>query len=66
MRDPNRIKPFLDRFARVWMANPDLRFGQICEIICCVDAQREGVPQLFYIEDDRFIKELEKYFFGEK
>ena len=29
MRDPNRIRPFLNRVAEVWEKHPDLRFGQL-------------------------------------
>jgi len=29
MRDPKRIRPFLDQLARLWEQHPDLRFGQL-------------------------------------
>ena len=29
MRDPKRIRPFLDRLATTWERVPDLRFGQL-------------------------------------
>jgi len=29
MRDPKRIRPFLDELAHVWEKHPDMRFGQL-------------------------------------
>lgn len=29
MRDPNRIRPFLDVLAATWEKQPDMRFGQL-------------------------------------
>ena len=29
MRNPERIRPFLEKFAEEWAKNPDLRFGQM-------------------------------------
>lgn len=33
MRDPARIRPFLDKLAAKWEKYPDLRFGQLIENI---------------------------------
>lgn len=52
MRDPNRIKPFLETIAKCWSQVPDWRFGQLIENI----KNRLLIKDLFYIED----KELEE------
>lgn len=31
MRDPRRIQPMLDKLARLWYSNTDLRMGQLIE-----------------------------------
>jgi NTP pyrophosphatase (non-canonical NTP hydrolase) len=33
MRDSKRIKPFLAKLEELWMENPDLRFGQLVDIL---------------------------------
>lgn len=53
MRDPNRIKPTLDKLTELWESAPDLRLGQIFEIA------RVGYPDLFSIEDDELINTIE-------
>ena len=57
MRDPARIYPFLAKFAELWLTQPDLRFGQIVNNLQC-----ETGNDLFYIEDDRYLEELEGMF----
>ncbi len=52
MRDPNRIKPFLETIEKCWSKVPDWRFGQLIENL----KRRLDIEDLFYIED----KELEK------
>ena len=52
MRDPNRIKPFLETIEKCWSQVPDLRFGQLIENL----KRRLDIEDLFYIED----KELEE------
>jgi hypothetical protein len=56
MRDPNRIKPFLDRLQRAWEVAPDLRFTQLfCNVF----------PEDPYnIEDNRAIEMIEKQMKG--
>lgn len=58
MRDPNRIKPFLDRLGKVWKQLPDLRFGQLIENVFETIHQRQGLD-CFYVEDDDMIKTIE-------
>lgn len=55
MRDKNRIKPFLEKFQEFWEKYPDLRFGQIADII----ANRVNID-IFYIEDNLFLEQIEK------
>lgn len=54
MRDPARIYPFLNKFAELWMTVPDWRFGQLVS-----NLQRWEDNDLFYVEDDDFLKRLE-------
>ena len=58
MRDKNRIKPFLDKFAEFWEANPDLRFGQIIYML----AEHLKYPNrdVFFPEEEEWTTALEK------
>lgn len=55
MRDPNRIKPFIETIEKLWTENPDFRFGQLIMAIT-----KTGVhdPVLFQMEEDVFIEKL--------
>ncbi len=55
MRDIKRIDEILERLKNIWLANPDLRLGQM---ISNVFAE----PIIYYIEDDKLIKHLEEYY----
>lgn len=58
MRDINRIELFCNKLAEIWKENyPDWRFGQLVDAILIWS---DNEP-LFYIEDDRFIEELEDF-----
>ena len=60
LNDPNRIKPFLAKIEKLWLENPDLRFGQL---IIWMSKIAEQNPKLFYMEEKEFLKnmvELEK------
>ena len=46
----------MNQFMEFWMKNPDLRFGQIVEII----KHELEVDDLFNIEEDRIMRVLEK------
>ena len=48
MRDPNRIKPFLETIEKCWEQVPDWRFGQLVENL----KRRLDIKDLFYIEDE--------------
>lgn len=55
MRNPDRIKPFLDTLEKCWAKVPDWRFGQLIENI----KRAYDIDDLFYIEDDK-LEELIK------
>lgn len=57
MRDPKRIKPFLEKIGEIWEGKcPDWRFGQLMESF----RTRYGDP--FYFEDDDFLEKMEDFF----
>ena len=58
MRNPDRIKLFMHELADIWEKEcPDWRFGQLLMNIL---AEFEIDP--FFIEDDKFMKEVQKFF----
>lgn len=59
MRDPKRIRKFLNRLADAWELCPDLRFGQLMSNIYA-GMQREGKDP-FFPEDEEMIAYIEKY-----
>ena len=58
MRDPNRIKPFLETIAKCWVQVPDWRFGQLIENL----KRRLDIKDLFYIEDKELEEAIKKVF----
>ena len=61
MRDPKRIRKFCDRLAAAWGRYPDQRFGQMLFNV----VSSMGIDP-FYVEDDRMIEIIEKYFGKDK
>lgn len=57
MRDKNRIKPTLEKIEKVWLANPDFRFGQL---VMSIIKPQEPNQKIFYIEDEEFLKKLDE------
>lgn len=56
MRDPARIRPFLDRLEKLWLAYPDLRLGQLI-------LNWTGDDHLLYFaEDDTLLAGLENLY----
>ena len=58
MRDPKRINKFCDHLKAVWHQFPDLRFGQLVQIVL------NDLPypnSSFYIEDEELIKHFENW-----
>lgn len=58
MRDPNRIKPFLEEIEKLWAKNPDWRFGQLVKNI-----SRTGVADitLYNMEENEFLEKIGEY-----
>jgi len=54
-RDPARIDVVLGEVRRAWVAEPDLRLGQL---ICNAARIYTGEPDPFNIEDDRLVDAL--------
>lgn len=57
MRNPSRIYPLLNKIGDIWIKHPELRFGQIIENIKRVNK----IDDLFYIEDNKFEKLIDKF-----
>lgn len=57
-RDPNRIDIVIEMLRAVWKQNPEQRLGQL---LVNIDTQSDS-PDLFMLEDDRFLQVLEKEF----
>ena len=56
MRNPNRIKPFLEKIQGYWELNPDLRFGQIISIL----SDKIG-RDIFYVEENEWLNAIQKF-----
>ncbi|MCX6318893.1 MAG: DUF1040 family protein [Bacteroidetes bacterium] len=57
MRNPDRIQPTLDKLAEIWKEHPDFRLGQLIMVIAMTG---EHNPNLFNMEDDVFLRQLEE------
>ncbi len=57
MRDPKRIRPFLEELEKLWTENPDYRFGQLVMVIA---RTQEHNPLLFNLEEDEFGRRLQE------
>ncbi|WPC42943.1 hypothetical protein [Clostridium sp. JS66] len=55
MRDIKRIDILLDLLREYWSKNPDLRLGQILNIVASVED-----VDVFYLEDDKVIDFIRK------
>lgn len=53
-RDPERIKPMLEKLEEAWKLYPDMRLGQL--IVVCAASNN-----LFGLEDDVMYEKLQKY-----
>jgi hypothetical protein len=57
MRDPKRIKPFMEKIADIWEENcPDWRFGQLISNVF------DNNIMVFFEEEDQILKRFENYF----
>jgi hypothetical protein len=61
MRNPARIKPFLDKLQKLWEQHPDLRFGQLVCNIANFNSDWLTNPGLFSIEDDKFEEKIKQF-----
>ena len=59
VRDPERIDAFLERLRKIWMKNPDLRFGQL---ILNISRNPSLLYNILSREDDEFIEKMEMYY----
>jgi uncharacterized protein YihD (DUF1040 family) len=60
MRDPARIKVILGLLEQIWTRHPDMRLGQLIEVIVAQGGPKRDAP-LFYIEDDVALDRLSKW-----
>lgn len=56
MRDPRRIRPFLNEIALIWEQNPDLRFGQLI-----MNAFSNDIA-LYYADDERVLNQIKRVY----
>jgi len=54
VRNPERIKPMLDKLKELWYKHPDLRFGQLVTIL----GSQMDIDS-FYAEEDKWIEIIE-------
>jgi uncharacterized protein YihD (DUF1040 family) len=59
MRDPERIPKTLKALEEIWKRHPDLRLGQLLVIAAAKHVGAFRCPEVFYLEDDDLINELE-------
>ena len=62
MRDPARIKPFMQKLAHMWQQHvPDWRFGQLMSNFLGFVVS-EIHRDIFFIEDDEMLELVNKFF----
>ena len=62
MRNPARMHKILGLVAELWGQHPDTRLMQLCQYVESERAARLGTEprtDLFYIEDDDFLEQLQ-------
>lgn len=55
-RDPNRIPVVLKAVEEFWMANPDLRLGQLLVAAISFSGREVPSPEVFYLEDEDVLR----------
>jgi uncharacterized protein YihD (DUF1040 family) len=63
MRNPERIPEVLSTIEALWKQWPDLRFWQFIEVLQGMVNVNSGRPQdsdLFYLEDDEFLRVMKE------
>lgn len=62
MRNPDRIQPFCDEFAKIWKEKfPDLRFGQLISNFMGWAVSKNKCADIFFPEDNKWIEWLKEY-----
>lgn len=56
MRDPNRIYPYCNEIAELWMRQPDMRFAQFMMNILGEVRAKSGGCDPFYMGDKDFME----------
>lgn len=56
MRNKNRINPFLNKLEKLWLKEPDLRFGQIV----CLLQNIMNVDDIFFPEENEWERAIDK------
>ena len=62
MRNPARIPSIMTLLTELWEKYPDSRLSQLCQYVEAKRANRLGTvskPDLFYLEDDDFLEQLQ-------
>lgn len=62
MRDINRIEPFLNKFQKLWLQNPNLRFSQLVTILL----EMTKHDDIFSIEEYEWSIAINKYMKNER
>jgi uncharacterized protein YihD (DUF1040 family) len=58
VRDPKRIPEILKKIQEIWEQQPDLRLGQLLQIVSMGNRNQHD---MFYYEDDALLKDLEAF-----
>lgn len=58
MRNPERIKPILQKLETLWREQPDLRLGQLIYNLCY--NEEEKTDKTFFMEDDKILDKIEQ------
>ena len=66
MRDPNRIKPLLEKLEKIWNTKgaDQLRFGQL--IFCIFNGTSKDIDQIWNLEDEEWSKLIDIWINKEK
>lgn len=57
MRDPERIKPIVELLEQAWLANPDMRLGQLVTVAAGL-SDRTRTLDVWFAEEDEFERGL--------
>lgn len=60
MRNPERIPKVADAFKELWLSCPDMRFGQMFELLKSQYRMMYGGADPFFVEEDKWLAVIEK------